>query len=299
MGDDQGRSPIRGRWFRYGALLAALLIAGLFFALRGDRGHRLLREAVRQYYALVGDTGGPLTVVDRGTWEEIEPGVELHRLVVTRPKNLSDVTVVAVRIDPSRHDFVVRNVTAPGELVRDVADREGAVAAINGSYFDPAGKPLGLLISDGVTLSGRLAKVPGRAVFGVRAGTPFVADARGLSLQGVTQALQTTPQLVRGGAEEQGFDEPWRVDRRAAVCVDGAGRVIFAATDTLLNGLSFSEMAHLMARAIDRGGLACEEGMTLDGGTSAQVWTRGHDGASVPGYTAVPVVLLAVPKSPP
>lgn len=299
MGDDQGISPTRGRWIRYGALLAALLIVALFFGLRGDRGHRLLREGVRQYYALVGDTGGPLTVVDRGTWEEIEPGVELHRLVVTRPKNLSDVTVVAVRIDPARHDLVVRNANAPGELVRDLADREGAVTAINGSYFDPSGQPLGLLISDGVTLSGRLAKVPGRAVFGVRSGTPFVADAQGLSLRNVTQALQTTPQLVRDGAEVQGFDEPWRVDRRAAVCVDGAGRVIFAVTDTLLNGLSFSEMAHLMARSVGRGGLACDDGMTLDGGTSAQLWTRGHDGASVPGYTTVPVVLLAVPKSTP
>ncbi len=299
MGDDQGRSPFRGRWIRYGALFAALLIAGVFFALGGDRGHRLLREGVRQYYALVGDTGGPLTVVDRGTWEEIEPGVELHRLVVTRPKNLSDVTLVAVRIDPDRHGFVVRRADTGGEFARDVGAAEGAVAAINGSYFDPAGEPLGLLISDGVTLSGRLAQAPGRAVFGVRRGSPFVADALGLSLDGVTQALQTTPLLVRDGAEEQGFDEPWRVDRRAAVCVDGEGRVIFAATDTLLNGLSFSELAHVMARSIDRGGLACRQGMTLDGGTSAQLWTRDHGAASVPGYTAVPVVLLAVPKTTP
>ncbi len=299
MGVDQGRGRTRGRAFRLAALVALVLLAALAFALRGEPGHQLLREAVRGYYALVGDTGGPLTVVDRGTWTELEPGLELHRLVVTRPKNLSDVTLVAVRIDPSRYSLVVREVGAQPTRVRALAEDEGAAVAINGGYFDPAGRPLGLLISDGRTVAGRLAHTPGRAVFGVRAGTPFVADASGLDLTDVSQALQTTPVLVRDGAEVEGFTDPWRVDRRASVCVDGAGRVVFAATDTLLNGLSFSETAHLMARSVDRGGLGCEDGMNLDGGTSAQLWTAGHPDASVPGYTDVPVALLAIPRAPP
>jgi hypothetical protein len=299
MGDDQGRKHTRGRWWRPGALVLLLLLALAAFGLRGERGHRVLREAVRVYYAMVGDTGGPLTVVDRGTWSEIEPGLELHRLVVTRPKNLSDVTLVAVRIDPARFALVVREVGSQPAAVRALAEAEGAAVAINGGYFDPSGQPLGLLISDGRKIAGRLATSPGRGVFGVRAGVPFVDDADGLDLTGVTQALQTTPVLVRDGAEVVGFTEPWRVDRRAAVCVDSAGRVIFAATDTLLNGLSFSETAHLMARSIDRGGLGCEDGMTLDGGTSAQLWTVGHPEASVPGYADVPVALLVLPRAVP
>ncbi len=273
------------------------MLCGAAAGLYGDRGHAVLRTLVRDYYALVGDTGGPLTVVDRGSWTELEPGLEIHRLVVTRPRNLSAVTLVALRFDTRRYDFFVlstqecRAAAAGGE--------QGAVAAINGGYFDAAGQPLGLLISGGKTVAGRLAQASGRGLFGVRDGTPFVAEAAGLDLTGVTEALQTTPLLVRDGVEEQGFDEPWRVDRRAAVCVDDRGRVLFAVSDTILNGLSFSEMAHLMARETDRGGLGCEQGMNLDGGTSAQLWVAGHPDASVAGYTDVPVFLVALAKNTP
>ena len=279
------------------ALLAA--IAGLVIGMRDGRGHRLLRTLVKDYYAVVGDMGGPLTVVDRGTWVELEPGLDVHRLVVTRPRNLSDVELVAVRMDPARYRFTVRTTSPAAGWVSELGEHYGAAAVINGGYFDPRGQPLGLLVSGGVQVSGTLARAPGRAVFGVRDGVPFVADAAGLPLDGVTEALQTTPLLVREGAEVEGFDEPWRVDRRAAVCIDAQGRVLFAATDTVLNGLSFSEMAHLMARGIDRGGLGCVSGMTLDGGTSAQLWVQGHPDAWVPGYTEVPVYILAIPRAAP
>jgi hypothetical protein len=279
------------------AINVALVLAAAV-ALGDGRGHRLLRELVRDYYALVGDTGGPLTVVDRGRWDEIEPGLELHRIVVTRPRNLSKVELVALRIDPARYRFEV--ITAPDfTWASEVGESEGAAAVINGGYFDARGRPLGLLIANGVQVAGELARAEGRAVFGVRDGQPFVADAAGLDLAGITEALQTTPLLVRDGAEVEGFAEPWRIDRRAAVCVDPQGRVIFTATDTLLNGLSFSEIAHLMAREIDRGGLDCQQGMNLDGGTSAQLWIDGHDHGIVPGYTDVPVFLLAIPRAAP
>jgi len=274
----------------------AVILAAAWLGLRDGRGHGLLRAAVRDYYAVVGDTGGPLTVVDRGTWTEIEPGMELHEIVVTRPRNLSDVRLVALRLDPDAYDFAVE-VAPLSEWVSETAGEIGAVAAINGGYFDAGGRPLGLLIASGRQVSGELATAPGRAVFGVRDGMPFVSEAAGLSLDGVSEALQTTPLLVREGAEVEGFDEPWRVDRRAAICVDWDGRVVLAATDTLLNGLSLSEMAHLMARDVGRGGLGCRSGMNLDGGTSAQLWVDGHPEAWVPGYTEVPVILLALPRS--
>jgi len=291
--------PRRRRVRRIAILAAnAALIVAAVFALQDGRGHRLLRELVRDYYALVGDTGGPLTVVDRGRWDEIAPGLELHRVVVTRPRNLSDVELVAVRFDPAAYRFAV--LTAPdGTWASAVGESEGAAAVINGGYFDARGQPLGLLIAGGVQLSGELARTAGRGVFGVRDGRPFVAEAAGLPLDGITEALQTTPLLVRDGAEVEGFTEPWRVDRRAAVCVDGEGRPIFVATHTLLNGLSFSELAHLMARDTERGGLGCWQGMNLDGGTSAQLWVDGHAEAGVPGYTDVPVFLLAFPRTAP
>ncbi len=273
--------------------LVALIV--VLVGLGGGRGHALLREAVRDYYALVGDTGGPLTIIDRGSWTELDPGLEMHEIVVTRPRNLSALTLVALRIDPHRYDLAVAPLTPPGSSAAEAGQETGAAAVINGGYFDRDGRPLGLLMSGGEVLSGNLARTSGRAVFGVRDGRPFVTDAAGLSLDGVTEALQTTPLLVRDGLEVEGFDEPWRVDRRAAVCIDGGGHVIFAVTDTLLNGLSFSEMAHLMSRGVDRGGLGCRWGMNLDGGTSAQMWVRGHPEASVEGYTDIPTFLVARP----
>ena len=286
-----------GRRWRYVLIAIGILVVGAVVGLYGDRGHAVLRTLVRDYYALIGDTGGPLTVVDRGNWTELEPGIEIHRLVVTRPHNLSAVTLVALRFESQQYEFAVLSTEESRAAV--VGRERGAAVAINGGYFDASGQPLGLLISGGKTVAGRLAQASGRGLFGVRDGTPFVAEAAGLDLTGVTEALQTTPLLVRDGVEEQGFDEPWRVDRRAAVCVDERGRVLFAVSDTILNGLSFSEMAHLMARDTDRGGLGCEQGMNLDGGTSAQLWVADHPEATVAGYTDVPVFLMAFPKNSP
>jgi len=297
MGTQRKPAPRRRRWVAAGVAAAALLAAVLLFT--GGRGYRTMRTLVRYYYVVIGDTGGPLTVVDRGSWSELEPGLELHRIDVTHPRNLSGVSLVAVRIDPAHYSF--RVVTEPDRPahVADAGPRLGAAAAIDGGYFDARGQPLGLLISDGESVAGQLATASGRGVFGVRDGVPFVAGAEGLALDGVTQALQTTPVLVRDGVEVEGFDEPWRVDRRAGVCVDAEGRVLFAVTETVLNGLSFSEMAHLMARSVDRGGLGCQDAMALDGGTSAQLWIDGHEEASVRGFADVPVFLLAVPVDSP
>ncbi len=297
MGTERKPRSRRRRWIVAAVVLLAAV--GAVVLATGGRGHRATRTLVRHYYAVIGDTGGPLTVTDRGSWTELEPGLELHTIDVTRPRNLSGVTLVAVRLDPAHYEFRVVSSPSHPERVEQAGPRLGAAAMIDGGYFDARGRPLGLLIADGVTAGGQLATAEGRAVFGVRDGVPFVSDAAGLELDGVTEALQTTPALVRGGVEVEGFDEPWRVDRRAGVCVDGEGRVVFAVTDTVLNGLSFSELAHLMARSVDRGGLGCEHAMALDGGTSAQLWTAGHEQASVEGFADVPVFLAAIPRSGP
>ena len=106
-----------------------------------------------------------------GEPEPVAPGIELYRL--SDPALLSPPGPVAaelLRLDPGRVDLrlVLAGDTVLGlETVPDMAQRSGAIAAINAGFFLPTGEPAGLLKIDGELVSeiashrGAVALVPG------------------------------------------------------------------------------------------------------------------------------------------
>lgn len=143
----------------------------------------------------------------------------------------------------------------------------GAFAGINGGYFHPDYRPLGLALSGGKEihgfekaklLSGVLA-VRGNRIELVRAG----AFKPG---KDVREALQAGPWLVEKGAAVTGLNAERRA-RRSVVATDGKGNWAIVATGSL----TLAEAGAVFALP-GLSGWTVRDALNLDGGSSTALW---------------------------
>lgn len=144
----------------------------------------------------------------------------------------------------------------------------GAFAGMNGGYFHPDHRPLGLAISGGKEihgfekaklLSGVLA-VRGNRIELVRSG----AFKPGKDVQ---EALQAGPWLVEKGAPVTGLNAE-RKARRSVVITDGKGNWAIMATGPL----TLAETGEVLALPGLPGGWTVRDALNLDGGSSTALW---------------------------
>ncbi len=225
-------------------------------------------------------------------WVEIQPG--LSYALADAPAG-SGIPLHLVRFSPQRFTAVV---TPASSLDRAVAVAEdfrrsvGGVVAVNGGYFDPQLKPLGLLVSQGRELS-RLRRVD-HGVFYLASGVPGLVHARDWHPPaGLEFAVECGPRLVVDGKPltfKPGFA------RRVAIGHDAAGRVLLAVTEA---ELSLAEFAERLAQSESRGGPGIVSALNLDGGSSTMLAIAAGDlRVSLASAVAVPVGLVVVPRSP-
>ena len=162
-----------------------------------------------------------------------------------------------------------------------VLARTGAELVVNGGFFDPDGKPVGLAVSGGVVLS-RLAKKLSGGVLtsdGARAAL-FPAEDFVLP-DGGTFAVQCRPRLVVEGQPNVKSDDGKRAER-SALCVRDEGQrvdvvVVRGSDDGESPGPSLFALAQHLAE------VGCESALNLDGGPSTGIaWRAGEDVKLVP-----------------
>ena len=218
-------------------------------------------------------------------WRPISGGLEL----ALRPA--AGALVLLVRADPATTSLrVVRAAPDHPLTAAALAQRDGALAAINGSYFDSAGKPIGWIVSGGKLLAAPAPKGWGAfIVSGDRARIVAMKDAQGPA----DEALQAGPRLVIAGQANPSLKP--QVARRAFVGLDARGRVVLGSTGP--TQVSAPELAAFLARPESEGGAGLVDVLNLDGGSSAQLFAREASGepidlAGIP----VPVLLEILPK---
>lgn len=265
-----------------------ILLIILCLALGGWLGWRLQRPAAapvppRQPAPAVptpAPAASPLALT--AGWVTVAPGAAYW----IREAGGGQARLAAVRLDPQRYRFEVADLTHgqhQPRTARALAQERGAVAAINGGYFDDKWQPLGALVH-----AGKQTNPPFRSsggYFYVREGRPALrATSRGLP-EGVTEALQCHPRLVSGGQVVPGLQAGEHL--RSAVGVTAAGAVVLAVT--CRGELSL----HDWARALKA--LGCHEALNLDGGPSSQLYFRaGEKELDLPGVYAVPSAIVVV-----
>jgi hypothetical protein len=247
--------------------------------------HRLPPEALK----LQGTT---LTVDMAYDWQDrfrLAPGVSwLRRERASEGRYLlwnellADPSVPGVALDVG----LANERTDAREKTTSMIQRLGALAGINGGYFNNSGGPLGVVYKGGKLLAPHVERRPPRTVLGVMKDRSIefdqvvarkgqLASRSGKTWDQVELALGGGPRLLRRGEvalttneEELGpnGNDITRVAGRSAVAVLKDGKVLLVTAsgyhDTHREGLRLEELAGELLR---RGG---QEAMNLDGGAS-------------------------------
>ena len=210
-------------------------------------------------------------------WQKLDNGLEMR--TIYRRTGISVVTVTALRAPAARVHV------GSGHLWRapEWAAKTGALAVVNGGYFNAQAQPLGLRVSDGKRTNALYARA-NWGVFFIRDGRAFIAHTRDYKPSPQTkQAMQCGPRLVVKGHTTD-LKEQW--GRRSGIGVDARGRVILAVSD---GALSFDDWAALWA---DAGAMNCPDALNLDGGGSTQMSVKSKCPVEISGAWPVPDVVL-------
>jgi uncharacterized protein YigE (DUF2233 family) len=220
-------------------------------------------------------------------WAQMAPGASRAELVAAGGTKIFLYRFALARF---RADVVVGAGWPPArETAAALVRRGGAVAAVNGGFFDEGGAPLGLRIAGGH----KRAPLRPKADWGVlvldEAGARIVHTrelAGPEALDRSRGAIQVGPRLVVAG---QPLQLKPQVARRTAVALERSGDAL-----TLVvvdRGIDANELAERLASA------GFESALLLDGGPSTQLAVAVGDArADVPGGYPVPDLLVIVPR---
>ncbi|MCG5056299.1 MAG: phosphodiester glycosidase family protein [Myxococcales bacterium] len=220
----------------------------------------------------------------RPTWQPVAPGVHHRRL------DARDVKADLLRFDLDLFELRVEVLgQAHASTAAGAASRFGSVLAINGGFFDPQWRSLGLRVSHGET------KIPlrPRVDWGVLA----LAERRARIVHSrdhnpkaaVDAAIQVGPRLLVDGKPTQLKPQ---LAYRSAVAVDPTGRLLtFVSTRVPVEA---GALAAALARLEE-----FQAALLLDGGPSSQLYVQ-LPGFSLdrPGAYPVPDLVLIHPRTP-
>ena len=227
-------------------------------------------------------------------WQAALPGLEYARADVLVGQDLQPVAVHLLRLEPRKWQLRVVTPEKMGRPLGSPADFRaavpGAVAAINGGFFDPSYRPLGLLVDNGKALS-PLRHVD-HGVFAIAAQQPLMRHARDWKdLPEVEFAVECGPRLLVDG---QPLTFKPGAARRTALGHDTQGRVLLVVSEGVLQ---LHELTTFLQRPEHDGGPGLSDALNLDGGPSTMLEIdAGPVHVSVPTPVQVPVGIVVSPR---
>lgn len=219
-------------------------------------------------------------------WLLVSDGIETRELNVEH-QGRSDRLLMA-RVDPDIVTFRVRYEPDRPRRVAGWLDEPDVRLMVNGGFYDPDNRALGLLIMDGVIFGRTYDGLGG--LFGVSAGN---IQIRSLILQPYQvgeqfeQMVQSFPMLLNaGGAINTLIRDNHQRAARTVVGIDRAGRMLFLVSPR--STFSLTDMAEWLAQS----DLDLDAALNLDGGTSSGLIVRAADGVwGTDSWVSVPAVI--------
>ncbi len=257
---------------------------------------RFLLPAV---FALASALASPGSAADweRSTAESLpaSPGIQLQRQTWRGPDG-ADATLHVVAFDARKHTLRVFDQGTDGSasLAQTLA-LAGALAGVNGGYFHPDRRPLGLLVARGQTLHAeeRARLLSGLVLVFANGVARLQRPAEPRPQLALREALQAGPFLVDAGLPVPGL-EASRAARRTVVVNDGKNGWALISTSRL----TLAETAALLASTGVLNSGAIRRALNLDGGSSTAMWVRreGGEAFSIPEFGTVRNFLGIVPR---
>jgi len=203
-----------------------------------------------------------------------QTGIE-HRHVVVEDTGLSqraDVDVVVF----SAKSCALRVIDNPeGESLSTIMKREKCVCSVNGGYFDPEFKPIGLRISNGETFSPlRRARMITGVLLQSDRGIDVIRVGEFSRARRITSAIQSGPFLVESSTPVRGLNSS-QLARRTFAGIANRDRALLG----VCSDVSLSELANILATVAVAGNSKIRRAMNLDGGSSSAFWFARENGS--------------------
>ncbi len=227
-------------------------------------------------------------------WQTLAPGLEYVRMSGD-VNSTHERQIHAFRIDLTAYQLQLSLASDHGlstASVRSLAERHHAIVAINGGFFSPEAKPLGLRVQS------RKLRVPFKpiswwGIFYTKGSRAYVISSAAYRRSiPMDFAVQVGPRLLvkssipalKGG-----------IAQRSALGITKSGKVVIVATDHY--PLTTTELAQILRRPEANGGLGCRDALNLDGGRSTQIYAKlGRFQVNVPNLNTVTDAILVLPR---
>jgi len=262
---------------------------------RSVSGHMLLTLATLHFFLILSTCYSDDSFSTTIKWQKINDDIAIGTENAFWPSVLSP-NVLLFRPNLYKYRVRVRTATEFGKNIisaQEISRKGGGLFVINGSFFDHLERPIGLVISRGITISPlHKGGMTLTGIFQIRNGKPEIIHRDEFNPNGVVEAIQAGPRLLVNGKATPVTKNNSR-SLRTAVCLDQASNVLFASSTRWVMGVTLQEMQDILKR------VGCKNALNLDGGGSAQfVFSPSSipDRMELLGKDQVPVFLEIVRK---
>jgi len=220
------------------------------------------------------------------SWEKIDEGMEVSAHHIEGPPYETTIKFIALRVSLEKFQVKVMDSRTFGAVrmeIRSLVKKSQALAGINGGFFQPDYKPLGLIIIDGREVN-PLRKTDWGVLL-IQQNRPRLVHTREFQPDpSISQALQVGPRLVVGGKE---LRLKRQVARRSAVGINFRDELILINTEDA--EVYAQDLARILRLPEAEGGLECRDALALDGGPSAQMYGEYKNlKVDIPGKGGIP-----------
>jgi uncharacterized protein YigE (DUF2233 family) len=210
-------------------------------------------------------------------WRTLSQGLAFSEVKVFHHQELVD-TLAVVKIDPASNAFRVFH-QKPQNLT-DWQEEIKAPVVFNASFFNPAGQPVGLIVTDGKLMgpTGN-CQMQGMFVAEPQGMSPDLPRATILDLKTTRldfkkfpweQGVQSFPLLLdsRGSLRVK---ESGKKSYRTVICADRNGNILIFNTENNYFTL------HKLAQFLKASSFGIDSALNLDGGAEAQLYIKTKD----------------------
>lgn len=220
----------------------------------------------------------------RAQWAQISsqaeasatPGIE-HRYVVMEDSSSGDRASLELAIFSTKSCRLrmLDRETGPRADLEDVMATGNFLAAVNGGYFDPDYRPIGLLVVDGKVVA-PLQKA--RLLSGVLSSAGKKVQISRVAEFSMNQkpdaAVECGPMLVDAGKSVHGLESTKAARRTFAAVAAGDKAAIGFCSDVTL-----ADLSNILA-AVAIPGFKMQRALNLDGGSSSAFWFKRANGSA-------------------
>lgn len=217
-------------------------------------------------------------------WQILSPGLAYTKInpIIINPWGY----IHAFRIDPVHFNFqlaLAKDYKLTSANVRQLAEKADALLAVNGGFFTPEWRPVGLRIINN-TIRSPLKKSNWLGVFYLVRDIPHIVSERYFHHQrGINFAIQGGPRLIINGEIpplKPGLAE------RTAIGITPTNNIILLITQN--TPMTTTQLAEIMLKPEIEDGLACLHALNLDGGHSTQLYAKIDDfSLDIPGFSSI------------